>query len=142
MAFEEKRAWIFIAVTLAAYLTYVAVVVTGAGDGPLAEASYVPAMLWSIGGAIVASVAAEVVVVAVGGRGQRRKDERDREIDRFGTWVGHAFLVIGGVAAMVMAMLETPYFWIANAVYLCFALSSLLGALARIAAYRRGFQPW
>lgn len=142
MAFEEKRAWVFIAVTLAAYLTYVAVVLAGAGDAPLAEASYVPAMLWSIGGAIAASVVIEVVLVAAGGREQRRKDQRDREIDRFGTWVGHAFLVIGGVAALVMAMAQAPYFWIANAIYLCFALSSLLGGLARVAAYRRGFHPW
>lgn len=139
MAHEEKRAWIFIAVTLLAYLTYVTVVLTGAGNGPLSDASYVPAMLWSIGGAIVAAIAAETVL---GGRDRHGKDERDREIDRFGTWAGQAFLVIGGVTALVLAMAEAPHFWIANVIYLGFALSALLGAVARVVAYRRGFQTW
>jgi hypothetical protein len=39
-------------------------------------------------------------------------------------------------------MAEVPHFWIANAVYLAFTLSAILGSVARIFAYRRGFQPW
>ena len=39
-------------------------------------------------------------------------------------------------------MAEVGHFWIANAVYLCFVLSAVLGSVAKIVAYRRGFQPW
>ena len=74
------------------------------------------------------------------GRGQ--KDQRDREIHRFGEYIGQSFVVIGGVAALVLAMAEADHFWIANAIYLAFVLSSVLGCAAKIVAYRRGFQPW
>jgi NADPH:quinone reductase-like Zn-dependent oxidoreductase len=38
-------------------------------------------------------------------------------------------------------MAEFDHFWIANAVYLAFVLSALLGSTAKVIAYRRGFQP-
>jgi len=43
---------------------------------------------------------------------------------------------------MVLAMLDTDQFWIANVLYLGFVLSALLGSLAKIAGYRDGFQTW
>jgi hypothetical protein len=33
-------------------------------------------------------------------------------------------------------------FWIANVVYLAFVLSASPGSIAKIIAYRRGFQTW
>jgi hypothetical protein len=54
----------------------------------------------------------------------RARAGRQREIERFGGYIGQSFTAIAGVAALVMAMAEVDYFWIANAVYLCFALSS------------------
>ena len=32
--------------------------------------------------------------------------------------------------------------WIANVIYLCFTLSAVVGSVAKIVAYRRGFQSW
>lgn len=49
---------------------------------------------------------------------------------------------MGGVAALLMAMAEWDHFWIANVIYLAFVLSAMLGSVAKIVAYRRGFQPW
>ena len=46
------------------------------------------------------------------------------------------------VYVAVMAMAELDYFWIANLIYLAFVLSAILGSVAKIVAYRRGFQPW
>jgi len=46
--------------------------------------------------------------------------------------------VLGGLAALVLALVEAPHFWIANAVYLAFVLSAVLGSLARLGAYHRG----
>ena len=71
-----------------------------------------------------------------------KKDQRDREINRFGEYTGQSFVVIGGVAALGMSMAELNHFWIANVIYLAFALSSVLGSVAKIVAYRRGFHPW
>ena len=66
----------------------------------------------------------------------------NREIYRFGEHIGQSFLVVGGVAALIMAMAEWDHFWIANVIYLAFVLSAILGSVAKIVAYRRGFQPW
>ncbi|MFF2520649.1 hypothetical protein [Streptomyces liangshanensis] len=142
MSSEEKRAWIMAVVTVAAYGVYLAVIGGRAGGGPLADVSYVPALLWTVGAAILLSIVLNIAVALASPEDAGRKDQRDREINRFGEYVGQSFLVVGGVAALVMAMAELDYFWIANAVYLAFVLSSILGSAAKLVAYRRGFQPW
>ncbi|MFE7778285.1 hypothetical protein ACFU5O_31235 [Streptomyces sp. NPDC057445] len=142
MAFEEKRAWIMGVVAVGAYLTYLAVVLGRAEDTPLAEVSYVSALLWTIGAAIAVSIALSIAIAAASPGDANKKDQRDREIFRFGEYVGQSFLVIGGVAVLGMALAEVDHFWIANTIYLAFVLSAVLGSVAKIAAYRWGFQPW
>lgn len=52
-------------------------------------------------------------------------------------------LAVGSYAAyLIMAMATLDYFWIANVIYLAFVLSAVLGSVAKVIAYRRGFQPW
>ncbi|WP_340688586.1 hypothetical protein LCL61_14930 [Amycolatopsis coloradensis] len=139
---EEKRAWIMVVVTVFGYAAYLIVVLRRAGSGPLVDIPYVAPLLWTIGAAIVASIVLNVAAAITSPRDAGRKDQRDREIGRFGEYIGQSFVVIGGVAALVMAMAELDHFWIANTVYLAFVLSSLLGSIAKIAAYRWGFQAW
>ncbi|KFU80473.1 hypothetical protein [Amycolatopsis lurida] len=142
MAMEEKRAWIMVVVTVFGYAAYLIVVLRRAGSGPLVDVPYVAALVWTVGAAIVASIVLHIAAAAAAPRDAGRKDQRDREIGRFGEHIGQSFVVIGGVAALVMAMAELDHFWIANTVYLAFVLSSLLGSIAKIAAYRWGFQAW
>ncbi|MBV1851804.1 hypothetical protein [Catellatospora tritici] len=142
MAFEEKRAWIMIVVTVAAYATYVAVILGRAGQTPLAEVPYAGALLWSIGAAIVGAIVLHIAAATAAPADADRKDQRDREIHRFGEYTGQWFVIAGGIAALVMALLRVDQFWIANAIYLAFVLSSLLASVMKIMAYRRGFQPW
>ncbi len=142
VALEEKRAWIMAVVALCAYTAYAVIVLSRAGAGPLADVPYVAPLLWTVGAAIVASIVLHVAAALASPEDAGRKDQRDREIGRFGEHIGQSFVVIGGVAALVMAMAGLDHFWIANAVYLAFVLSSLLGSIAKIAAYRRGFQTW
>jgi hypothetical protein len=142
MAVEEKRAWIMLVVTIAAYATYLAAVLDRPEGLSLVQAPYVSALLWSVGGAIVASIVLHTAVATFSPKEENVRDQRDREIHRFGEYVGQSFVVIGGVAGLVLAMAELDRFWIANAIYLAFVLSALLGATAKIAAYRFGFHPW
>ena len=142
MAFEEKRAWIMVVVTVAAYLTYLLVVLGRAGGAPLPSVPYAAVLLWTIGGAIAASILLNIAVSLLWPQDANKKDARDREIGQFGEYIGQSFLVIGGVAALGMAMAKVDHFWIANAVYLAFVLSSLLGSAAKLAAYRRGLPQW
>jgi hypothetical protein len=142
VALEEKRAWIMALVSAIGYVVYLVIVLSRIGDGSVAEVPYVATLLWTIGSAIVVAIVLSIAAEVTSPKDSRRKDERDREIDRFGEYVGRSFTAIGGVAALAMSMAEFEYFWIANAVYLCFALSAVLSSVAKIFAYRRGFQSW
>lgn len=142
MAHEEKRAWIMVVVSTVGFAFYVVTVLSRADGRSLTDVTYVWPLVWTIVGAIIAAIVLEIIVSMAAGRDGTKKDQRDREITRFGDAIGQSFVVIGGVAALLMAMLELDYFWIANAVYVCFVLSAVLGSVARIFAYRRGFQPW
>lgn len=142
MAIEEKRAWIMVAVTIVSYATYLAVVLGRPGDAPLVQEPYVSPLLWTVGAAIAASIALHITVAALSPECANTKDQRDREIHRFGEYIGQSFVVIGGVAGLVLAMADAEQFWIANAIYLAFVLSAILGSTAKIVFYRLGFHPW
>ena len=132
MPFEEKTAWAYGVVALAAYLTYLVLLVTTGAD-------YVAPMLWTIGASIVANIIATIAIGTVTPRG---KDQRDRDIYKFGEYVGNSFVVVGAVSALILAIIAAPHFWIANVLYLCFVLSAVLGTIAKLVAYRRGLPQW
>ena len=142
MTFDERNTWVYGVIALLAYGVYVGIVLTRADGAPVVEVAYVAPMLWSIGAAVVVAVLGKVVIAARWPRDANQRDDRDREIDRFGEHVGQSFVVIGLVAALVLAMLNVDDFWIANAAYLAFVLSAALASVAKIAAYRGSFQPW
>ncbi|MEV4169448.1 hypothetical protein [Nonomuraea sp. NPDC049709] len=142
MAPEEKRAWVMVVVSAVAYVTYVAIILGRAGAVPLAEVPYAAILLWTVGAAIVAGIVLHIAVTLIWRDQIGKKDRRDKEINRYGEYAGQWFLVAGGVAAMVMAMAELDHFWIANVLYLAFVLSSVLGSVLKIIAYRRGLPSW
>ncbi|MET9227285.1 hypothetical protein [Lentzea sp. NPDC003310] len=138
MAFEEKRAWALAVISAVGYAVYVLLVLNGVDGRPLVEAPYVGAMLWTIGFGIVAGIVSGIWFGIASRHDGLQADERDREIGRFSDQIGQSFVVIGGIAAMALAMFEAPHFWIANVLYLGFVLSAVLGSLAKIAFYQRG----
>ncbi|MEO8262958.1 MAG: hypothetical protein ABI566_10360 [Pseudolysinimonas sp.] len=138
MASEEKSAWIMLILAIAAVTTYLIWVLGLVGDAPLTEAPYVAPMLWTIGGSIVLSIVLHIFFAPKIGK----KDQREREIHRFGEYNSYAFITIGALSAMVLAMFEFDHFWIANVIYLCFILSAIVGAIAKIVAYRTGLPRW
>ena len=95
MSYEERNVWVFLVVAVLVYAAYVVVVLSRARDVPLTEVAYVGPLLWSIGGAIVASIVATIVVALVNRRDGHLKDQRDKEIDRLGERTGQSFVVIG-----------------------------------------------
>jgi hypothetical protein len=116
MSFEEKNTWAFLFIAIAAYLCYLVIVLVTAGGRELVEVDYGPVMLSTIGGAIVAGILANIVIAIVSPKTAGKADQRDKEISRFGDHVGQAFVVIGAVVAMLLAIVRFDY--------------------------RRGFQPW
>ncbi|WP_117212569.1 hypothetical protein [Allorhizocola rhizosphaerae] len=142
MTFEEKRAWVLGLLAVVTYAIYVTVIVRRADGMPLAEVPYVSTMLWAIGGSIIASIVLAILIGIVSPRDVDKKDQRDKEIYRFGEYTGQSLVIAGAIAALVMAMAELAHFWIANVIYLAFVLSAVLGSIVKIVAYRRGLPSW
>jgi hypothetical protein len=142
MSSEERSAWIQGIVTILAYVAYLFIVLGLAKQAPLTEVAYVTPLLWSIGVSIVATIVIRIIATIFSQKGGDKTDTRDKQIRQFGDHIGQSFVVIGGVAAIILALIEAPYFWIANVIYLGFAASAVLSSIAKIVAYRRGFQTW
>ncbi|MBT2498767.1 hypothetical protein J7E25_06630 [Agromyces sp. ISL-38] len=143
MSYEEKGTWVFLVVSVAGYGVYLGLVLPRLlGGTPVGEIDYVPAVLWTIGGSIVGAIVLRILVEIVVPSGSTRGDVRDKEIDRLGERVGNAFLVIGAIGALVLALFEAGYFWIANAIYLAFVLSAILSSVTKVVVYRKGVPTW
>ena len=142
MTYDEKSTWARLLVGIGGTLAYV-VIVLGKADGiPLVEVAYQSTMLWVIGLSILASILLSIAFSIVSGERTFRRDQRDREINAFGTRMGQAWTVIGAMAALLMALAEWDWFWIANVIYLCFALAATFEGVAKVVAYRRGIPQW
>ena len=142
MALEEKNAWFMGVIAIVAYGFYIALLFGAAEGGPLYTVNYVPALILTIGAAILANIILNISVSILSPRNARRKDDRDREIYRFGESGGQAFVIAGAVGALILAMIEADHFWIANEIYLAFVLSAVLASVLKIVGYRVGFQKW
>jgi len=139
---EERNIWSGLIVTAIAMTAYVVVVLQRADGGPLADVDWWPIMLWTIGGSIVGTILLSILWGMFAGirdrEGVGRSDQRDRDIAHMGDRVGRAFLVIAGLGVIVLAAVDADGFWIANTMFFGFALSMLVGGVARVIAYRRG----
>jgi hypothetical protein len=141
MSYEEKRTWIYLVSSVAAYGVYLAIVLDRATRTPLTQVPYVSALLWATGASIVASIVGGTVVDIARPGDSRHKDVRDKEIARFGEHTGRWFVIAAAAAAFVMAIARWDYFWIANVIYLGFVLWAIVGSVVRLVAYRRGLSP-
>ena len=138
MGYEEKGTWLYLVVAVVGFGVYLALLLPRIATSAVDEVDYVPLMLWTIGGAIVVTIIARILLEIVFPSEQTKPDQRDKEIERTGERVGNSFVVIGALAALIMSWLELDWFWIANTMFFGFALSSIVGGIASVIAYRRG----
>ena len=139
MSYEEKGQWVYIVVVAVGYGAYLIQLFARAGATPLSEVDYVPIMLWTIGASIAGAIVGRILVEVARPSDDYSSDVRDRDIGRFGEYVAGTLLGIGMVVPFILAITEVDHFWIANAMYLVFALSAIVGAAIKLFAYRRGF---
>lgn len=138
MSFEEKGNWVFLVVNVVTYVAYLSVILGRAQDVPLTDVPYVSTMLWTIGIAIALSIVGNIVVAISKPSEADKSDVRDKDINRFGEYVGGVVLAAGMLAPFGLALAESDYFWIANAMYLAFVLSAFASSVVKVVAYRRG----
>ena len=63
---------------------------------------------------------------------------RDKDINRFGGYVGGMVLAVAMAVPFGLAMAKADPFWIANAMYAAFVVWALASTMVRLVAYRRG----
>ena len=134
---NKSGSWIQLILAIATYATYLVLLLGRVGETPFPETRRRPASL-DDRGSIVASIVLHIFFAPR----LFKKDQRDREIGRFGDAMGQAFVVIGALSAMVLALFDLDGFWIENVIYLCFVLSAILSSIAKIVAYRSGMPRW
>jgi MFS family permease len=142
MSFEEKNTWVFAFLAPIGYTVYLVLLLSQLGGRPLVEADYVWPMVGTILGAIVVGILGGIVAGITSGKDTGKSDQRDKQINRFGEYIGSAFLVMGALGALILAWFEAPHFWIANLLYLAFVLQGILSSVAKLYAYRRGLHEW
>jgi hypothetical protein len=139
MSYEEKGTWVYVTVAVMVYAAYLVIILDRLAGGSVATMPYVSTLLWSIGASMAASIVGRIVFEIAKPSDSYTSDARDKEINRFGEHIGQGALIAGALAALVLAMAEVDYFWIANAIYLGFVASAVIGSVTKLVAYRRGF---
>lgn len=142
MVYEERNVWSTLIVSVVTLIVYTVIVIQAADGGPLTDVDWVPIMLWTIGISIAAAIIVSILWGIIAGArdpdGVGTSDQRDRDIAHMGNRVGQGFLVIAGLGVIVLCAVEADWFWIANTMYFGFAISTIVGGVASVIAYRRG----
>jgi hypothetical protein len=138
MSYEEKGAWVYLVASVGTYGAYLVVILGRARDVALVDVPYVATVLWFIGIAVAASVVGRVALEIAKPSDRHKADARDKEINRFGEYVGGVVLAVGMVLPFGFALAEFDHFWIVNAMYAVFVLSAVVGTSVKLVAYRRG----
>lgn len=141
MSYAERNIWVQLIAAVVVFGVYGVLLAGMWRGGPPEGPDWIWAMVWTVGGGIALSIVGSVVWnIAVGIRRgpDTQMDERDREISHISDRVGQAFLVIAGLAALIMCAMTAPYFWIAQVLFAGFAISALVSAITSVILYRTG----
>lgn len=142
MVYEERNVWAGLLVSILVIPAYIVIILQQAAGRPVETIDWFPLMLWAIGIGIVATIVLSVVWGIVAGardpEGVGKSDIRDRDISRMGTRVEQSFLVLAGLGVILLCAVGADVFWIANTMFAGFAVSAVVGGVARAVAYRRG----
>jgi hypothetical protein len=142
VTFSEKSNWVVLAVAVPVLLVYASLVVPQLLAVPVDEVDWVPPMVFAVVGFVIANVLGNVVAAASNPADAERHDQRDTQIRLYGVRIGSWLIIAGASVALVLTMLEAPYFWIGNALFAGGMAASITSSIAEIAAYRGTFQPW
>jgi hypothetical protein len=138
MTFEQKGTWVFLVVSVGTFAAYATIILGRADVAPLKEVEYVSTMLWTIGIAVGLSILGHIAVAISNPSEADKADVRDKQIYRFGEYVGGIFLAAGMIVPFALTLAEFDHFWIAHAMYAVFFVSSIIGTVVKLVAYRRG----
>ena len=139
MSFEEKGTWTYVLIAVALAVIYFAIVLGQLPHTAASDITFQVPLLAAIGATIGLTIAAHILVAIMAPDDAGRRDQRDKDINRYGEYVAGLILGLSAVVPLALALAEADHFWIANTIYLAFVLSTVSGSIVKIVAYRRGF---
>lgn len=138
MAWDEKRAWVYLFCVVATTLAY-AGYLAAQSTGDITAVPYGWPLLVAIVLSVVLTVVLSVGAAVTDPEQAARSDERDEAIGQWSDLMGShvtAALMMGVLAAVVA---EWDHFWIGNGIYGAFVVGTIAGTLLKLIRYRRGF---
>lgn len=142
MSFSEQRNWVYAVTAIIFPIGYVVAIAGELQRTSAVDVAYQVPLLGAIAGAAIVALIAHVAMAVATPADGRTADERDRAIDRHGEVAASVALTVGMLGVLALVLLEIEHLWIASAMYLVFALSGCIGAVAKVVAYRRGLPTW
>jgi hypothetical protein len=139
MSFEEKSTWAYGVIAIALAVIYFVMVLGQLPQVAAGDIAFQVPLVAAIGATIGLTILAHIVVAIAAPDDAGKRDQRDKDINRYGEYVGGLVLGVAAIVPLILAMAEADHFWIANTIYLAFILSATAGSIVKIVAYRRGF---
>jgi hypothetical protein len=138
MSFDEKGTWTYAVIAVAVAAIYFVTVLGQVLQTPAPYIAFQVPLLAAIGATIALTIAAHIVIGIAAPDDADKRDQRDRDINRYGEYVGGVVLGSAAVVPLILALAEVDHFWIASTIYLALVLSTTASSVAKIVAYRRG----
>jgi predicted membrane protein len=139
MSFEEKGTWTYTVIAVALAAIYFAIVLGQLPQTAAADIAFQVPLLAAIGATIGLSIGAHIAIAIAAPDDAGKSDQRDKDINRYGEYVGGLVLGVAAVVPLILALAEVDHFWIASTIYLAFVSSTTVGSIVKVVAYRRGF---
>ena len=139
MSFEEKGTWLYLVLAIALPIVYFATILGQVSSVPVTEIDYQGLLIAIIGAAIGLAIVGMIAIAIASPADADKSDQRDKDINRSGEYVGGTVLAAAMIVPFGLAMAEAPQFWIANTMYLAFIVAAICGTTVKLVLYRRGF---
>lgn len=139
MTFEQKNHLAYGLASLIVLVAYLVWLLGQIQESPVEDIAYLGPLLWAIGIGIVLNMILGAVARGTNPAEADKKDIRDRDINRRGDAVGFYVFSIAASGPLVLAMVGAHQFWIANSLYVAYALTAVIGSAVKLAAYRMGW---
>lgn len=138
MPFHQKSAITMASILIVVYGVYFASMGRWLTVTPAEDIPYQPFLvIATIPLAILAAVS-HIVLALFNPREANAFDERDRQVTLRGEQVGGYVLATGVFFGIVLAMVEAPYFFVANTLLLAWVLAQVSEYLVSAVLYQRG----
>ena len=139
MSFEEKGTWLYLVLAITLPVIYFSTILGQVSSVPVAEIDYQGPLILMIGATIGLAIAGMIAIAIASPADADKSDQRDKDINRAGEYVGGTVLAAAMIVPFGLAMAEVPQFWIANTMYLAFIVAAICGTTVKLVLYRRGF---